>query len=143
MGWTGLVQRCRVACCFDIIIWVWNVFVKDGAMGEVSSMKYVKQDDPFVRLRPGLWGPTLDLSVRKLAIVAGKAAGVPLFLKPGSRKLRRESQQCLKRTRRRKGRVLQSRRERRRSLRPRELLRRNYWPRSCRYGPSFLPFSSG
>lgn len=58
-----------------------NVSVKDVTSREVPIMEYTKQNDPFMYLRAGAWGPTLDLLIGNHAINAARAAEVCLGLK--------------------------------------------------------------
>lgn len=65
-----------------------NEFAKDEATGEKPAKVYVKWNDPFMRLKTGLWGPKTDLSIAKQAKVARKAVGVPSVLKQMAQKAR-------------------------------------------------------
>lgn len=83
--WSGL-DLTGLRSLTGVLFWhkclgLMNVFVKDEVTRVVLLMKYIKQNEPFMRLRPGLWGPTLNLSIGKQATAAAKATGVPLFLK--------------------------------------------------------------
>lgn len=42
-----------------------NKFVKDEEAGEMPAKEYIKLKDPFMHLKTGSWGPTMDLSVGK------------------------------------------------------------------------------
>lgn len=56
-----------------------NMSFRDRSVREVSAMEYIVQNDPFMRLRPGSWVLTLDLSIGKQAKAAAKATRVLLF----------------------------------------------------------------
>lgn len=104
--WPGL-NRTGVSSLGGVVFWLkclglMNVFVKDKTAREVSLMKYSKQDDPFMRMRLGLWGPTPDLSISKQAMAAAKDVGVTLFPKPGAQKAKETVSAVLKEKRKEK-----------------------------------------
>lgn len=55
-----------------------NTFFKDETEREVPIIEYIKQKDPFMRLRTSTLGPTLDLSIGKQAMATARAEGLPL-----------------------------------------------------------------
>lgn len=59
--WSGLA-------CIGILFWYkclgpMYAFDKDDTTREIPVLEFIKQRDPFIRLRTGSWGQTLDLSI--------------------------------------------------------------------------------
>lgn len=87
--------------------------VKDQTTREVLVLEFIKQMDPFMCLRMGAWGPTLDLSIGQREWLLQKLRGALSF--------EAEIQQQWA-----WGHLLQSQRERRR-LPPRRNPRERHW----------------
>lgn len=58
-----------------------NVFVKDDITREVPVLKLIKQRDPFMCLKTGTWGLTLDLSVESMPWLLRRFTGMPMVRK--------------------------------------------------------------
>lgn len=57
--------------CLDLM----EKFVKDEGLQEMPAKEYTKRKDPFMRLKTGPWGPTMDLSVGKQVVAAARIVG--------------------------------------------------------------------
>lgn len=66
-----------------------NAFVKDETTWEVLVLKFIKQKDPFMHLRIGVLGPSLDRSTGQQATAAARAVRVPLIKRFSAKKLKR------------------------------------------------------
>lgn len=58
-----------------------KAFVNDETMWEVPVLNFMRQRNPFMLLKKGVWGPSLDLSIGQQVLAASKAGEAPTILK--------------------------------------------------------------